>query len=78
MENMEDIETSVVEIDGKEFFLLNTLDKYMFYVDKDNPEDFYIFKEVNVDGEEYIVSLDDEDEYDNALDMYYEKYGDAV
>ena len=78
MENMEDIETSVVEIDGKEFFLLNTLDKYMFYVDKDNPEDFYIFKEVNVDGEEYIVSLDDEDEYDNALDMYYEKYGEAV
>ncbi len=78
MENMEDIETSVVEIDGKEFFLLNTLDKYMFYVDKDNPEDFYIFKEVNVDGEGYIVSLDDEDEYDNALDMYYEKYGEAV
>ncbi len=33
--------------------------------------------EVISNGEEYIVSLDDDFELDKALSMYYERYGDA-
>lgn len=78
MENIEDILTTVIEIDGKEFFLVNTVEQYMFYSELGAPSNFYIFKEVVSDGEEYIVTLDDEEEYDKALVMYYDKFGEAV
>ncbi len=78
MENIEDILTTVIEIDGKEFFLVNTVEQYMFYSEMGNPSNFYILKEVVSDGEKYIVTLDDDDEYDKALIMYYKKFGEAV
>ena len=76
---MEDREilTEVIDVDGKEFFLVDTVDKYVFYAEEANPENFLILKEVNDGGEDYIVSLDDDSEYEKAISLYYEKYRDA-
>lgn len=74
---MEDIMTEVIEVDGKEYFLVNTVDIYKYYAYEKDPKDFLILKEITDEGEEYIVSLDDDKEYEKALAMYYEKYGDA-
>ena len=75
--SMEDIMTNVIDIDGKDYFLVSTIDKYVFYVEESNPKNFMVLKEVISNGEEYIVSLDDDFELNKALSMYYERYGDA-
>ena len=74
---MEDIMTEVIDVDGKEYFLVNTVDIYKYYACEKDPKDFLILKEIVDEGEEYIVSLDDDKEYDKALAMYYEKFGDV-
>ena len=76
--NMEDILTNVIDIEGKSFFLVSTIDNYMFYAEENDPENFYVLKEITDEGEEYIVSLDDDNEYDKAMSLFYEKYEEAV
>ncbi len=71
---MEDILTDVIEFEGKSFFLVTTIDKYMFFSNENEPSDFLVLKEIIDEGEEFIVSLDDDREYDKALSLYYEKY----
>ena len=72
-----EILTDVIDVDGKDFFLVDTLDNYVFYAEEDNPENFLILKEINDNGEDYIVSLDDDLEYDKAISLYYEKFRDV-
>ena len=75
---MEDIVTEVISFEGKDYFLVSIIEKYMYYAEESNPENFMVLKEIIDDGEGYIVSLDDDNEYEKALSMYYEKYGDLT
>lgn len=74
---MEDIMADVVEIDGKEFFLVNTVGKYSFFAEVGNTSNVYVLKEVTEDGENYLVSLDNTHELEQAFLLYNEKYEDA-
>lgn len=74
---IEDIMTSVIELEGKDFFLVSEIENYVYYAEEANPKNFIILKEI-IDGEEeYIVSLDDDLEYDKALALFYERYGEV-
>ncbi|MBQ6494450.1 MAG: DUF1292 domain-containing protein [Bacilli bacterium] len=74
---IEDIMTSVIELEGKDYFLVSEINNYVYYAEEANPKNFIILKEIIDDDEEYIVSLDDDKEYDKALALFYERYGEA-
>ena len=69
---MEEITVKTIDIDGKDFILIETIDKYNFFVDEDNYENICILKEIIDDNKEYLVDVED-DEFDKALTLYYEK-----
>lgn len=70
----ENITVDALEIDGKDFILVDKIDKYYFFSEEKNPENVCVLKEVIEDGEEMLVSLDDDSEVDKAFDMIEEKY----
>lgn len=69
---MSEINMNVLEIDGKDFVLIETVSKYNFFVEQDNPQNICVLKEVEENDEIMYVSLD-EDEFDEAFSLYYEK-----
>ena len=75
VDNMnENITVDVLEIDGKDFILIDKIDKYYFFSEENNPENVCILKEVVEDEEELLVSLDDDAEVDKDFDLIEEKY----
>lgn len=68
------ITVDALEIDGKDFILVDTIDKYYFFSEENDPENVCILKEIVEDGEELLVSLDDDAEIDKAFDLFQEKY----
>lgn len=71
---MEEVAVEVIEIDGKEFCLVDSINQYNFFVQMDNSDNIYVLKEVTENGEEFYKSLENDEEVDKALVMYYEKY----
>lgn len=69
---MSEISMNVLEIDGKDFVLIETVDKYNFFVEQDNVENICVLKEVIEDNESFFVDVED-DEFDKAFSLYYEK-----
>ena len=69
---MSEISMNVLEIDGKDFVLIETVDKYNFFVEQDNIENICVLKEVIEDNESFFVEIED-DEFDKAFSLYYEK-----
>ena len=72
-----EILTDVINIEGKDFFLIDTVDSYVFYAEEANPENFLVLKEISDNGEKYIVSLDDNQEFEKAISLYYQKFRDV-
>lgn len=70
---MNEIAVEVLELDGKDFILIDTVDKYSFFVEENNPENICIFKEGIENGEEYYLPLDSDEEVDKAFILYYDK-----
>ena len=72
-----EILTDVINIEGKDFFLIDTVDSYVFYAEEANPENFLVLKEISDNGEKYIVSLDDNQKFEKAISLYYQKFRDV-
>lgn len=74
---MDNVEVSVLEIDGVEYIIAdNILDKdnnvmYYYFVNKDNPEDYIIQK--LADDNDSLLGVSEE-EFDKALSLLKEKY----
>ncbi|MBQ8681831.1 MAG: hypothetical protein IJ509_02865 [Bacilli bacterium] len=78
---MEEVQVETLEIDGKDYILIDSLEKdnnkYFYFSDSQNPSDIQILKE-QVDGEEkFFVSLDTENELNEALMIFGQKYKDV-
>lgn len=75
---MEDtVEVITIEMNGNEYFLVDSVkfknDTYHFFCNINNNEEIQVMKDEK-DGEEiFYVSVDDENEYDKAFSLYYEK-----
>lgn len=63
------MEVEVVEIEGKEYFIVDTIDNYNYLCEMINPNNMIVLKDI---GEE-LVSLSDK-ELDEALIKYYKKH----
>lgn len=70
---MKEITVDVLELDGKDFILIDKVDKYSFFAEENNPENICIFKDIVEEGEEYYAPLDSDEEVDKAFILYYDK-----
>lgn len=70
---MSEITMKVMEIDGVDYMLVETVGKYNFFVEENNIENICVLKTIEEDGEKFFVNLDDGDEVDEAFSLYYEK-----
>ena len=72
------METEVIEIDGKEHSLIDTIkdekNTYNYFINNENPADFCILKSEITDNEEYYISLETEKEFDYALNLFQKKH----
>lgn len=79
---MEEIQVDVIEIDGIEYMLLDTLmmnnQNYYYFVNVEDSTDMQIFKDKVVDGEECFVSVDSDAEFDKALLLFGNKYANQL
>ena len=73
---MNEVNMNVLELDGKDFLLVETVGKYNFFVEVDNYDNICILKEVIENDESMFVNLE-EDDVDEALGLYYEKLKNA-
>lgn len=79
---MDEVQVDVIEIDGVEYMLLDTLiinnQNYYYFVNMEDSTDMQIFKDKVVDGEECFVSVDSDAEFDKALLLFGEKYANQL
>lgn len=68
------ITVDALEIDGKEFILVEKIEEYYFFSEENNPENVCVLKEKVENEEELLVSLDDDAEIDKAFDLLEAKY----
>lgn len=47
---------------------------YIFLSDLENPENFCIRKLITENNEEYIIGIDTEEEFNNVLNLFQQKY----
>ena len=64
----EETEVECVEIDGKDYIIAKRYEiagqTYLYLINADDVMDFVIQKEIVEDGEEYVIGLDSEKEFD--------------
>ena len=70
------MEVDTIIFDGKEYIIKETFEvdgnKYCFIVNIEDPIDYTFRKEEIIDGKEYVVGLDSEEEFDKVFD-YFQK-----
>ena len=75
------MEVEIVNKDGKEYALIDTIEgnnnKYNFFVNSENPMDFCVLKNKIVNNKEVYSSLDDEEEFNYSLTLFYNKHKDG-
>lgn len=71
------IDNSVIKIDNKVYFVVDTIlyknFKYIFCTNEDDNNDFIIQKEVQENKKKYLVNLDNPDEFSDILKVFEEK-----
>lgn len=77
---MDEVLVDTILVDGKEYFLLESLEDdkgvvYFYFSNIGNRYDVKVFKDLREGGEEYYIPLDDEIEFDRAMELFYNKYG---
>ena len=77
---MKDVET--IKINDKEYFLVDSIikgeNKYHYFLNENYINDIYILKDKIENGEKYFVSLDTENEFNQALILFYQKHKDEL
>lgn len=66
---MEEKEVDVVEIEDKEFYIVDNIESYSYLSEINDPSNIIVLKD---DGE-FLSTPEDENEIEKALNLYYEK-----
>lgn len=65
------VELEVITLEnGIEYAIAKEINNYVLLVNPENPKDFCIRKNVVKDGKEFIESLDSDEEFDTAMDLF--------
>ena len=62
-------------IDGTEYVVLEEVNDYVYLVNPNNDEDVCIRKVILENDKKYLTNLDNEEEVDEALKLFKEKFG---
>lgn len=69
MEEKEVVEYIILE-NGKKYYIAEEKNNYVLLVNSENEEEFCIRKNVVRDGEEFIETLDSDQEFDEAAKLF--------
>ena len=72
---MEDREVQVIELDGKEYMMIDTINQYTFFVNMENKENVVVFTLKIIDGEETFEEVVNTKE---AFALFYEKHQEFI
>jgi hypothetical protein len=72
------VDNSVLKEDGKIYLVIDKIENgnvsYVYLANEEDENDFFIRKEIIEEDEmRYLVSLDNEEEFDKALQLFQEK-----
>lgn len=72
------VDNSELILDDKKYLVVDTIEannvKYVYFVDDDDDTDFFVRKEVTENEEKFLIGLDNDQEYDNAMNLFIEKH----
>lgn len=72
------VDNSELILDDKKYLVVDTIEannaKYVYFVDDDDDTDFFVRKEVTENEEKFLIGLDDDQEYDKAMNLFIEKH----
>ena len=76
---MEEKEYNVVTLeDGIEYTEIDKIENdgktYVFLSNLDNPKDFCVRRLMTDDDGDYIIGLDNKEEFDTVMKLFYDKY----
>lgn len=78
---MNDVEVDVIEFDGKDYFLIDSIldqgNTYRFFANEQDNQDLLVMKDVEQDGEIIYKTIDSDYEFNYALSLFYKKYGES-
>lgn len=70
------MERDILNVDGKDYFLIVSIEGYYYFAGVENQNDFFVKKKEIVDNEEYFVSLDSIDELNKAMEIFSKHWRD--
>ena len=72
------VDNSELILDDKKYLVVDTIEannvKYVYFVDDDDDNDFFVRKEVTENEEKFLIGLDGDQEYDKAMNLFIEKH----
>ena len=78
---MEEVEVKTIELDNKNYIVLDTIQSspaniYYYLLETSENNSIQILKNSIENNEKIYISVDDENEFDNALSLFYLKHRD--
>lgn len=72
------IEVNTITIDNKEYIIIGALEnnnnKYLFLANENDEMDKCIRKIIVEDNKEYLTELDSDEEFEEIMDLFHDKY----
>lgn len=70
-------EVEYIEFNNIDYLILSKLEynnnQYVYMVNENDPKDFYIRKIINENGKNYYTNIDNSEEFENLLKLFYQK-----
>ena len=66
------IDVDIITIDNVDYAVIRKINNYVYLSNPDNPKDFMIRKEVEINGEKYLNPLDNQEEVQKAFALFTE------
>lgn len=69
----QEVEVKILHVDGKDYLLLDTFvveNTYYYFSNIKDTSDIMVMK----DAEQYFASIEDKNEFDYVLTLFYDKY----
>ena len=70
---MSEVEYITLE-NNQEYIILDMIKKYAYLKNEKNEDDFCIRKIISEGDKQYFVKLDNDQEFQDALNLFYKKY----
>ena len=71
------VNVSTVTIDNIEYIIIDDItvsdNRYLYLIEDNNPSKFMIRKVKVIEGNEYLVNLDNDEEFNKASQLFQEK-----